>query len=122
MAISGSGMGTRLLLSLGGLRPSGGEVKIDTGLKNASVYVDGGYVGPISKFKTFELLPAITTSNFTIRPIRFVFHQLVHVIMGKTTELRSRRKLHGIPPSFKRTNQFLTPHCRPRVTPPGLRA
>jgi hypothetical protein len=35
------------------IRPATGEVKLDTHLKDASVYVDGGYVGQ-SEFKKFR--------------------------------------------------------------------
>src|SRR5580765_1633476 len=36
---------------------STGEVKIDTKSKNATVYVDGGYLGVVRKLKTFDLRP-----------------------------------------------------------------
>src|SRR3954470_12535956 len=37
------------------VRPTTGEVKIDTDMKDASLYVDGGFVGPVRKFKKIEL-------------------------------------------------------------------
>jgi len=72
-----------------GASPTMGEVKIDTGLKNASVYVDGGYVGSVSKFKKFGLLPGNHDIELHDSANQVIFHEVVHVIIGKTTEVRS---------------------------------
>src|SRR5262245_31323032 len=37
--------------------PQAGEVKIDTHMKDASIYVDGGYAGQTAKLKDFDLRP-----------------------------------------------------------------
>ena len=37
--------------------PATGDVKIKTHMKDAVLYVDGGYVGPVDKFKNFGLKP-----------------------------------------------------------------
>jgi len=69
------------------VRPATGDVKLDTHLKDASVYVDGGYVGPVSKFKKFSLRPGnhdieVSDSGGVI------FEQKVQVIADKSVELR----------------------------------
>jgi len=70
-----------------GIRPAMGEVKLDTHLKDASVYVDGGYVGPISKFKKFSLRPG--NHDIEIRDSgESIFEQKVQVIADKSVELR----------------------------------
>jgi len=68
--------------------PSTGEVKIDTHLKDALLYVDDGYVGPIDKFKKFHLKPG--THDIEVRDAsgERIFRQRVQVILDKTTEIR----------------------------------
>jgi hypothetical protein len=68
--------------------PITGEVKIETHLKHALVYVDGGYVGPIDKFKKFHLRPG--NHDIELRDVSgaTLFRQRVHVIEDKTTEIR----------------------------------
>jgi hypothetical protein len=69
--------------------PGTGEVKIDTGRKDVSVYVDGGFVGPINKFKKFDLLPGNHDIELHDAGNQVIFHEKVQVLLGKTTELRS---------------------------------
>ena len=68
--------------------PQTGEVKINTHLKDASVYVDGGFVGRISKFKKFWLAPG--SHNIELRDLsgHSFFTQRVTVVLNKTVELR----------------------------------
>jgi hypothetical protein len=68
--------------------PSTGEVKIDTHLRNASVYVDRGYVGPIDKFKKFHLTPG--NHDIELRDLsgETLFKERVQVILNKTIELK----------------------------------
>ena len=68
--------------------PSTGEVKINTHLKDASLYVDDGYVGPIDKFKKFHLRPG--THDIEVRDAsgERIFRERVQVILDKTTEIR----------------------------------
>lgn len=69
------------------IRPATGDVKLDTHLKDASVYVDGGYVGPISKFKKFSLRPG--NHDIEVRDSGGpIFEQKVQVIADKSVELR----------------------------------
>jgi hypothetical protein len=68
--------------------PSTGEVKIDTHFRNASVYVDRGYVGPIDKFKKFHLTPG--NHDIELRDLsgETLFKERVQVILNKTIELK----------------------------------
>src|SRR5262245_22201690 len=67
---------------------STGEVKIDTHLRNASVYVDRGYVGPINKFKKFQLTPGNHDIEIRDHSGETIFRERVQVIVNKTVELR----------------------------------
>jgi len=68
--------------------PNTGEVKIDTHLKDAALFVDGGYVGPISKFKRFSLSPGNHDIELRDAYGGHIFDQRVHVIVGKSVEVR----------------------------------
>ena len=67
--------------------PNMGDVKIDTKIKNGSIYVDGGYAGETGKLKKFSL----TTGNHDIEMRdsagNSVFKERVEVIPGKTVEI-----------------------------------
>jgi len=70
------------------VRPNTGEVKIDTHLKDASLYVDGGYVGPVSKFKKFSLSPGNHDIELRDSSGGQIFNRQVQVLVGKSVELR----------------------------------
>lgn len=70
------------------VRSNLGEVKINTHLKDASVYVDGGYVGPIAKFKKFSLNPGNHDIELRDGSGRQIFNQRVQVIVDKAIEIR----------------------------------
>ena len=67
--------------------PNEGKVKIESTAKDAMVYVDGGYAGPVGQLKTFPLRPG--THDIELRdPSGHVFYQeRVDVIAGKTIKL-----------------------------------
>jgi hypothetical protein len=69
--------------------PSAGKVKIVTPDKNAGVYVDGGFVGPIAQAKKFPLSPG--NHDVELRDLNghTLFHERVDVIPGRTTEVRT---------------------------------
>jgi hypothetical protein len=69
--------------------PSTGNVKIDTPMKDASVYIDGGYAGVAGKLKKIPLQPG--TYNVELRGPdgRTLYQQQVQVIAGKTTEIEA---------------------------------
>lgn len=67
--------------------PNAGKIKIDTKLKDAIVYVDGGYAGSVRQLGTFPLRTG--THNIELRAPdgHSFFQQTVNVIPGKTTKL-----------------------------------
>jgi len=69
--------------------PGPGKVKIVTPDKNASVFVDGGYVGPVAKAKKFPLRPG--NHDVELRDLNghVLFHERVQVIRGRTTEVHT---------------------------------
>jgi hypothetical protein len=69
--------------------PNLGRVKIVTHSKDAQVYVDGGYAGPVKKMKKFPLRPG--THELALRePNGETFYQQkIEVLRGKTTEIHA---------------------------------
>jgi len=67
--------------------PSAGSVKIDSKMKDAAVYVDGGYAGTVEQLKTFKLRPG--THDVELRdPSGHSFYQEhIDVIAGKTLKI-----------------------------------
>jgi hypothetical protein len=68
--------------------PRVGEVKIQTHMKDASVYVDGGFVGRTGKLKNFSLQPG--NHDVEVRDLagRMLFHDRVNVLVGRTVEIK----------------------------------
>ena len=64
-----------------------GEVKLITHMKDARVYVDGGYAGLAGKLKHFDLSPGNHNIELRDSAGRNLFHQQVQVIRDKTTEI-----------------------------------
>jgi hypothetical protein len=64
-----------------------GKVKIDTKMKDAGVFVDGGYAGTVGQLKTFPLRPG--THNIELRDPsgQSIFQEKIDVLAGKTTKL-----------------------------------
>lgn len=64
-----------------------GYVKLDTHVKDASVFVDGGFADKVNKAKKFALRPG--THNIELRDSdgREIFHERIAVLVGKTTTL-----------------------------------
>jgi hypothetical protein len=64
-----------------------GKVKFDTKMKDAQVYVDGGFAGTVHQLGTFPLRPG--THNIELRnPAgQILFQQKVDVLAGKTIKL-----------------------------------
>ena len=69
-------------------RPATGEIKFDTHLKDALVYVDGGYLGPVAKFKKFDLAPGNHLIELRDSSGKSIFNERVNVVIDKTIELR----------------------------------
>ena len=68
--------------------PQTGEVKIDTHLKDAMVYVDGGYAGTTRKLKEFSLRPGNHDLEVRNSAGQMLYHNRIEVLMGKTTEIK----------------------------------
>jgi len=71
------------------VRPNTGEVKINTDMKDASLYIDGGFVGPVKKFKKVELRPGNHDIELRNATGERLFDRRVQVIVGKSVELRA---------------------------------
>ena len=67
--------------------PNIGKVKIDTKVKDARVYVDGGYAGTVGELKTFPLRPGTHDIELRDQSGQSIFQQKVDVLVGKTTKL-----------------------------------
>jgi hypothetical protein len=64
--------------------PNAGSVKLDTKMKDASVYVDGGYAGTVGQLKTFHLRPGSHQLELRAPDGHSFFQEQVTVIAGKT--------------------------------------
>ncbi len=67
--------------------PDAGNVKIVTHDKDASVYVDGGYVGPVAKAKNLPLQPGNHDVELRDPSGNTFYRESVQVIPGRTTEI-----------------------------------
>jgi hypothetical protein len=66
-----------------GFPPSVGEVKLDTKLKTAEVYIDGNFAGDAGHLKTMNLKPGDYSVEVRA-PGHETFQQDIHVLAGKT--------------------------------------
>jgi hypothetical protein len=67
--------------------PVTGGVKFETNMKDASVYVDGGYAGTVGKLKTFQLKPGSYNVELRDHEGRSFYQERIEVIAGKTLKL-----------------------------------
>lgn len=69
--------------------PNIGKIKFDTKMKDAGVFVDGGYAGTVRQLGTFPLRRG--THNIELRSPdgQTIFQQKVDVLAGKTLKLAS---------------------------------
>ena len=67
--------------------PNAGRVKFDTKMKEASVYVDGGYAGLEKDLKDFMLRPGNHNIELRAPDGRTIYHQQIDVIAGKTVKI-----------------------------------
>lgn len=61
-----------------------GSVKVDTKMKDAAVYVDGGYAGTVGQLKTFHLRPGSHQLELRAPDGHSFYQEQVTVIAGKT--------------------------------------
>jgi hypothetical protein len=64
-----------------------GQVKFDTKMKDAVVYVDGGYAGTVRKLGTFALRPGDHNIELRDPSGQTIFQEHVDVLAGKTLKL-----------------------------------
>lgn len=67
--------------------PYVGKVKIDTKMKDALVYVDGGYAGTVGELKTFPLHAGTHDIELRDPSGQSIFQEKVDVLAGKTIKL-----------------------------------
>ena len=66
--------------------PATGEVKFDTKVKDAQVFIDGAYAGTVGKLKKVALAPG--TYNLELRvPGERSYAEKIYVIAGKTLHI-----------------------------------
>ncbi len=68
--------------------PRTGTVKIQTRLKDAGIYVDGGFAGMTGKLKEFSLQPGNHDIEVRNASKQTLFHERIQVLLGKTVEVR----------------------------------
>ena len=66
--------------------PNSGEVKLDTKVKDAGVFINGAYAGTTHDNKTMHLRPG--SYNIEIRGAGSRYAEKVYVVAGKTLKLR----------------------------------
>lgn len=64
-----------------------GSVKIESKMKDASVYVDGGFAGTVGDLKTFHLKPGSHDIELRGPDGHSIYQERVDVIAGKTLKL-----------------------------------
>jgi hypothetical protein len=67
--------------------PYEGKVKIDTKMKGASVFVDGGYAGIVGQLKTFPLRPGTHSIEVRSPSGQTILQEKIEVLAGKTIKL-----------------------------------
>lgn len=67
--------------------PYMGKVKIDTKMKDAGVFVDGGYAGTVKQLGTFPLRPGAHDIELRNPAGQTIFQEHVDVLAGKTIKL-----------------------------------
>src|ERR1700693_5971209 len=67
--------------------PVTGSVKFETKMKDAAVYVDGGYAGTVGELKTFQLRPGDHNIELRDRNGNSIHQERVDVIAGRTLKI-----------------------------------
>jgi hypothetical protein len=81
--------------------PNAGEVKLDTKIKDAEVFINGSYAGPVGQLKTMMMRPG--KYKIEVRaPGRTPFEQKIFVVAGKTMKLHPDLRVQA-PPSPTRS-------------------
>ena len=73
-----------------------GQVKLDTHVKEADVFIDGSYAGTLRDLKTMMMRPG--NYDISVRaPGRESFEQKIYVVAGKTLKLRPELRVQSAP-------------------------
>jgi hypothetical protein len=76
--------------------PSAGQVKLDTKVKDAEVWVDGSYAGTVGQLKTMTMRPG--SYDLELRAAgRAPFEEQIYVTAGKTMTLHPDLPLQSGP-------------------------
>lgn len=67
--------------------PYAGSVKFDTKMKDAGVFVDGGYAGTVKQLGTFPLRPGTHDIEVRNPDGQTIFQEKIDVLAGKTIKL-----------------------------------
>jgi hypothetical protein len=67
--------------------PNVGHIKFDTKMKDAGVFVDGGYAGTVKQLGTFQLRPGDHNIELRNPAGQTIFQEHVDVLAGKTVKL-----------------------------------
>jgi hypothetical protein len=67
--------------------PITGSVKINTKMKDAGVYVDGGFAGTVDQLKTFHLRPGEHDIDLRTHDGQSFYQEHINVIPGKTLKI-----------------------------------
>ena len=71
-----------------------GQVKLDTHVKEADVFIDGSYAGTLRDLKSMMMRPG--NYDISVRaPRREVFEQKIYVVAGKTLKLRPELRVQS---------------------------
>lgn len=73
-----------------------GEVKLDSNVKDAEVYINGNYAGTVKKLKTLMLSPG--AYDISVRaPGRESFDEKIYIVAGKTLKLHPDLRVQNTP-------------------------
>jgi hypothetical protein len=76
--------------------PNAGEVKLDTNIKDAEVFINGYYAGTVGELKTMTMRTG--SYNIEVRaPGRQAFQQQIYVVAGKTMKLHPDLRIQAAP-------------------------
>jgi len=77
-----------------------GQVKLDTQVKEAEVFIEGSYAGKVRELKTMMMRPG--SYDISVRaPGRETFEQKVYVVAGKTLKLQPELRVQNTPATVR---------------------
>jgi hypothetical protein len=78
------------------LASNSGQVKLDTEVRDAEVFIDGSYAGTVRDLKTMMMRPG--NYDISLRaPGRDTFEQKIYVVAGKTLKLHPNLRVQNMP-------------------------